>query len=103
MLDDRREIFSIVTEDYQLVSNAQAYELGRRTFALVFGDDARAGLQLFNATMSATRSWAHIDVTAEILAFEPRHGDRWIPFVRVTHALRKQWEPHQLVARWCGI
>ena len=89
MLDDCREIFSIATEDYQLVSNAQAYELGRRTFALVFGDDARAGLQLFNATMSATRSWAHIDVTAEILAFEPRHGDRWIPFVRVTNSYNR--------------
>ena len=72
--DDRNQIFSIVTEDYQLVSNARADELGRRVFALVFGKDAVAGLGLFNIIMLATRSWAHIDMTAESTAFEPRKG-----------------------------
>ena len=63
--DDRREVFSIVTEDYRLVSNLQAYELGRRAFALVFGAKAAAELQLFNVTMPATRSSVHMDLTAE--------------------------------------
>ena len=45
--DDRREVFAIVTEDYQLVSNLRAYEIGRRAFALVFGDDAAVRLKLF--------------------------------------------------------
>ena len=59
--DDRREIFSIVAEDYRLVSNLRAYELGRQAFTLVFGKDTLAGLRLFHVTMPATRSWAHID------------------------------------------
>ena len=58
--DDRKEI-SIVTEDYQLLSNARTYELGRCGFALVFGHDALADrASALHVTMPATPSWAHI-------------------------------------------
>ena len=87
--DDRREILSIVTEDYQLVSNLRAYELGRRAFAFVFGDDAAARLKLFNVTMPATRSWAHIDMTADGLDFAPLDEDHWFPFLRVTNSYNR--------------
>ena len=87
--DDRREVFAIVTEDYQLVSNLQAYEIGRRAFALVFGDDAAVRLKLFNVTMPATRSWAHIDLTADSLEFAPIDKDRWLPFLRVTNSYNR--------------
>ena len=87
--DDRREVFSIVTEDYRLVSNLQAYELGRRAFALVFGAKAAAELQLFNVTMPATRSSVHMDLTAEGLGFAPIGEDRWLPFLRVTNSYNR--------------
>ena len=87
--DDRREVFSIVTEDYRLVSNLQAYELGRRAFALLFGTRAAAELQLFNVTMPATRSSAHMDLTAEGLGFAPIGEDRWLPFLRVTNSYNR--------------
>ncbi len=87
--DDRKEIFSIVTEDYRLVSNAKACELGGRAFALVFGDDAASQLRIFNVAMPSTRSWAHIDLTAENLAFSPIDGDRWLPFLRVSNSYNR--------------
>ncbi len=87
--DDRREVFAIVTEDYRLVSNLRAYELGRRAFALVFGGDATARLELFNVTMPATRSWVHMDLTAHGLELAPREGDDWLPFLRVTNSYNR--------------
>ncbi len=87
--DDRREVFSIVTENYRLVSNLQAYEFGRRAFALVFGAKAASGLQLFNVTMPATRSSAHMDLTAKGMGFAPPGGDRWLPFLRVTNSYNR--------------
>ena len=87
--DDRREVFSIVTEDYRLVSNLQAYELGRRAFALVFGAKAAADLRLFSVTMPATRSSVHMDLTADGLGFAPVRGDRWLPFLRVTNSYNR--------------
>ena len=87
--DDRKEIFSIVTENYRLVSNAQAYELGRRAFTLVFGNDAGARLQIFNVIMPTTRSWTHMDLTASGIGFEPRPGDSWLPFLRVTNSYNR--------------
>ena len=87
--EDRKEIFSIVTDDYRLVSNARACEFGRQAFALVFGQDAAAKLRLFNVTMPATRSWAHIDLTADSLEFAPIDKDRWLPFLRVTNSYNR--------------
>ena len=87
--DDRREVFAIVTEDYQLVSNLRAYELGRRAFALVFGDQATNRLQLFNVNMPATRSWANLDLTAEGLDLALPDEDRWLPFLRVTNSYNR--------------
>ena len=87
--EDRKEIFSIVTDDYRLVSNARACEFGRQAFALVFGQDAAARLRLFNVTMPATRSWAHIDLTADSLEFAPIDKDRWLPFLRVTNSYNR--------------
>lgn len=87
--DDRREVFSIVTKDYQLVPNLRAYELGRRAFALVFGAKAAHRLQIFNVTMPSTRSWAHIDLTAEGLDFAPVNKDPWLPFLRVTNSYNR--------------
>ena len=87
--EDRKEIFSIVTDDYRLVSNARACEFGRQAFALVFGQDAAARLRLFNVTMPATRSWAHIDLTAAGLEFAPIDKDRWLPFLRVTNSYNR--------------
>ncbi len=87
--DDTREIFSIVTEDYRLVSNLRAYGLGHRAFALVFGGDAAARLKVFNVTMPATRSWAHMDLTAEGLEFAPVDKDPWLPFLRVTNSYNR--------------
>ena len=88
--DDRREVFSIVTDGYRLVSNLQAYELGRRAFALVFGARAAAELQLFNVTMPATRSSVHMDLTADGLGFAPIGGrERWLPFLRVTNSYNR--------------
>ena len=86
--DNRKEIFSIVAEDYRLVPNMEAYELGRRAFALVFGSEAAARLELFNVTMPATRSWAQMDLTAESLEL-PLDGDRWLPFLRVTNSYNR--------------
>ena len=87
--DDRREVFAIVTEDYRLVSNLRAYELGRRAFALVFGDQATKRLQLFNVNMPTTRSWVNLDLTAGGLDLAPLDEDRWLPFLRVTNSYNR--------------
>ena len=100
--DDTREIFSIVPEGYLLVTNMRAYELGRMAFTLVFGADAATRLQLFKVTMPMTRSWVHIDLTAEGLEFVPWEKDTWLPFLRVTNSYNRS---HALgftvgVCRW---
>ena len=88
--DDTREIFSIVPEGYLLVTNMRAYELGRMAFTLVFGPDAATRLQLFRVTMPRTRSWVHIDLTAEGLEFVPWEQDTWLPFLRVTNSYNRR-------------
>ena len=56
---------------------------------LSFPIDMDFDLQLFNVTMPATRSWAHIDLTAEGLDFAAVDKDDWLPFLRVTNSYNR--------------
>lgn len=87
--DDGNEVFAVVTQSYQLVSNEEACGLGRKAFTLIFGKEAVAELRPFNMIMPQTQSWVQIDFTADSLAFEPRDGDRWVPFLRVTNSYNR--------------
>lgn len=87
--DDSGDVFSVVTDNYRLVTNQEACELGRKAFSHIFGPEALAGLWPFNVLMPRTRSWAQIDFTAECLAFESCRGDRWFPFLRVVNSYNR--------------
>lgn len=84
--NDPKEIVSIVTADYELVSNARACELGRRAFELLFGSNPATRLRIFNVIMPATRSWAYVDLISDDLSFATIGQDRWLPFLRVSNS-----------------
>lgn len=86
---DPDEIVSIVTADYELVSNAQACELGRRAFELLFGSNPATQLRIFNVIMPATRSWAYVDLISDDLSFVTTGQDRWLPFLRVSNSYNR--------------
>ena len=89
IVSESGEVFSVVTRDYHLVSHRKAYDLGIEAFATAFGEEASEKLQIFNVRMPSTRAWVQIDLTADSQAFEPRPGDRWLPFLRVINSYNR--------------
>lgn len=85
----KETIFSVVSEDYQLLLNEQAVEIGRRLFARVLGDTAAADLVLVDWGMPESRASFQADFTSRRLRFGVAGDGRWGRFLRVKNSYNK--------------
>lgn len=81
--------FAVVTEDYRLVTNQQAYDLAADALKQVFDFTSMADMACLNVTMPKSRSFCHIDLIHKGSDFEPWQQDRWVPFVRITNSYNR--------------
>ena len=81
--------FAVVTENYKLVTNQQAYELTAEALKSVFKLTSLADMTCLNVTMPKSRSFCHIDLIHKGSNFEPWTDDRWVPFVRITNSYNR--------------
>lgn len=86
---ERDYTFSVVAENYRLVTNQEAVELGEKCFQTLFSKTTSKSMAVFNITMPKTRSFCHIDFFNEDVGFEPWVNDRWVPFLRVTNSYNR--------------
>lgn len=86
---DGGNVFAVVTEDYHLVTNQQAYELAAEALKSVFDFTALEDMACLNVTMPKSRSFCHIDLIHKGSDFEPWQNDRWVPFVRITNSYNR--------------
>ncbi len=86
---DGGNVFAVVTEDYHLVTNQQAYELAAEALKSVFAFTSLADMECLNVTMPKSRSFCHIDLIHKGSDFEPWQNDRWVPFVRITNSYNR--------------
>lgn len=81
--------FAVVTEDYRLVTNRQAYDLAADALKQVFDFTSMEDMACLNVTMPKSRSFCHIDLIHKGSDFEPWQNDRWVPFVRITNSYNR--------------
>lgn len=86
---DGGNVFAVVTEDYHLVTNQQAYELAAEALKSVFDFTALEDMACLNVTMPKSRSFCHIDLIHKGSDFEPWQNDAWVPFVRITNSYNR--------------
>ena len=82
-------VFAVVTENYKLVTNQQAYELAAEALKTVFNFTSLADMACLKIIMPKTRSFCHIDLIHKERGFEPLKGDQWIPFIRITNSYNR--------------
>ena len=85
----RDRVFAVVAEDYRLVTNAEALDLGKSCFGKVFSQPTARSMKVFNVTTPSTRSFCHVDFIHEQGGFEPWQGDKWVPYLRVTNSYNR--------------
>lgn len=86
---ERTHAFAVVTEDYRLVTNQEAYDLAAEALKQVFKFTSMADMACLNVTMPKSRSFCHIDLIHKKSNFEPWQQDRWTPFVRITNSYNR--------------
>lgn len=89
--EDNGHIFSIVAQDYRLVTNEQALELGKICFGEIFKTLKADEMTLFNIIMPRTRSFCHIDFVHPTAQFNFVEGDLWTPYIRITNSYNRMF------------
>ena len=81
---------SVVSNNYKLITNEEALEMGKQCCADLFGSDAAGNIEVFNVNAPATGSYCHIDLLHRSYQMnlwdEPDQSDIYIPYIRVTNS-----------------
>jgi len=86
---DRATVLCVVSNNYELVTNQRAIDLGKEVFDRVFGAEAAKEMEVFHVNGPKTRSFCHIDYWHKNDTFEPWQEDKWVPFLRVTNSYNR--------------
>ena len=73
--------FAVVTDDYELVTNRQAYSRSQEIMRRVFNVTKLEDMVCFNVTMPKTKSFCHIDLIHQSADFSPWEKDNWTAFL----------------------
>ncbi len=86
---ERDEAFTVVTKDYALVTNRQAYEMADEVMRKVFQATGADDMDCLNVTMPKTRSFCHIDLIRKSSGFSPFENDKWTAFLRISNSYNR--------------
>jgi hypothetical protein len=90
ILNDRSQtVFSVVSDGYQLVSNRDALEMGKRIHAKLFPYAQANSFEVFNVIAPASRSFCHIDIIDKNYTLNIWKGEVYVPFVRIHNSYNR--------------
>ncbi len=81
--------FAVVTDDYELVTNQQAYSRTEEIMHRVFNVMKPEDMVCLNVTMPKTKSFCHIDLIHKSADFSPWEKDKWTAFLRITNSYNR--------------
>ncbi len=86
---ENEKAFSVVTGDYELVTNQEAYDFAAKIMSQVFQATGLNDLECFNIIMPKSRSFCHIDLAKKGSEFKPWQDDKWVAFLRITNSYNR--------------
>ena len=87
--DSKETIFSLVSNNYSLITNSEALELGKNIFKEFFPSIDGSKFEIFNINYPNTRSFCHIDIINDCYSFNIWEKEVFIPFIRITNSYNK--------------
>jgi len=82
---------SIISNDYEIITNEEAYEYGKQCMRTLFKLGNNDGIELFNVVSPGTNSFCHIDLTIKNREFVTIK-DKFMPFVRITNSYNRMFK-----------
>jgi len=86
---EREHALAVVTDDYELVTNQQAFKMAEEVMKRVFQTTQLGDMGCLNITMPKTRSFCHIDLIHKTADFSPWEADKWVAFLRITNSYNR--------------
>ena len=85
------QILSIVGNNYQLISNKDAVEMGKDIFAQLYPGIKRNDLIPYKIVAPQTKASAHIDLIHKDVNFNVMTQETWLPFLRMTNSYNRTY------------
>jgi hypothetical protein len=87
--NDSEVIFSIVSDNYQLITNNEAVEMGKEIHARLFPDATSESFEVFNVIAPKTNGSCHIDIIDKNYTLNVWSQEVFVPFVRIQNSYNK--------------
>lgn len=85
------DVLSVVSDQYQLITNEQAIELATKIFKDTFRIDLKDQLFPVNVHLSVRKTFCHIDLIHKEYKPIKIEQDSWLPFIRITNSYNKTY------------
>lgn len=82
-------IFSIVSNNYQLIANKDAYEMGKEIHGRLFPNATSESFEVFNVISPDTKSFCQIDIIDKNYAINIWEKEIYLPFVRIQNSYNR--------------
>jgi hypothetical protein len=82
-------IFSIVSDNYKLITNEMAYEMGKEIHGRLFPNATSDSFEVFNIIASKTKGSCHIDIIDKNYTLNVWAQEVYVPFVRIQNSYNK--------------
>ena len=85
-------IYAVVKDSYELITNREAVELGKKCFEQVFGEDPTDMMEFFNLRMPYSKSYCTIDFLAkqERVYLGNKKNEEWRLFLRISNSYNRK-------------
>lgn len=83
------KVFSIVSDNYRLVSNEEALDMGKQIHRKLFPDASNNSFEVFNVIAPDSKSFCHIDIIDKNYKLNIWKQEMYVPFIRVHNSYNK--------------
>jgi hypothetical protein len=87
--NDSEVIFSIVSDNYKLITNEMAYEMGKEIHGRLFPNATSESFEVFNVIAPKTNGSCHIDIIDKNYTLNVWAQEVFVPFVRIQNSYNK--------------
>ena len=89
--DQTKQLLSIVSKNYQVITNQQALDLGKDIFSDAFASVKKEELIPYKVVATKNLTTCHIDLIHKETKLEIWEQDTWLPFLRVSNSFNRSY------------
>lgn len=82
-------VISVVSDDYKLISNKEAIEIGTEIFSRLYPQVDIKALIPFRVVAPQTMGSAHVDLIHRDVNFDVWEQEKWLPFIRISNSYNR--------------